>query len=326
LLPALAGEHGRQAAAELWRAGAAAVPLLAAALGKPDAWKDGDAQAARGLGVEILWHLGPDAAAGIDALLDHLDDPASAPQRQRVLEAIGRIAPYHHDRCDEVEKHLGDHCDKGGYFGTTGFFETLSRLKFDAGATLPELLRGLEHDNPFVRELAAEAVARALARTPPGDKQRAEVLAALTAALAAEVPTQFKLDWKWNGNTASTSGGAANGERLRLAIGAAIAVLTPDDPAAIPGIGARLQHLDPRVRAEAARQLGTFGADAAAQVPALTGLLTDDLLVAREAATTLGMIGKDAAAALPALEQAAASTDRQLQQRARAALRQIKPE
>ena len=85
----------------------------------------------------------------------------------------------------------------------------------------------------------------------------------------------------------------------------------------------RLTHdPDPIRRAMAALAIGALGE--AAVVPHLEQALGQDPFVAREVVTALGMIGPAAKETIPALEKLAEHDDRQIAERAKAALRQIR--
>src|SRR5262249_30264278 len=128
--------------------------------------------------LQLLGDLGPDGAGAVDALIDCLEDAAWRPQRGAVLGAIAAIGPWLERRA-EISQTLGNRCDKGGYFGEEGFFPCISRLSFDAHGDRSALLAGLEHNNAYVRELAAEALARDLGRERPTGKAATDLAAAL---------------------------------------------------------------------------------------------------------------------------------------------------
>ena len=72
-------------------------------------------------------------------------------------------------------------------------------------------------------------------------------------------------------------------------------------------------------------ELGRHGPQAAVAVPALVkGLEDKSLPVAREAVTALGMIGPSAKDAIPAMEKLVGHEDKQIRERQKAALRQIR--
>lgn len=311
------------AAGELAHLGAAAVTALAAAL-KPAA--TGDVPAARTRCVELLAELGADASPALDALLDAMADESLKDNRGRILKAIGRIAPYSPVRCPEIEKRLGNECDAKGFFGIDGFFEVMSRMKFDASAEPSKLFDGLQDKNPFVRELAGEAIAAAARRQPFEGKLRGEALQRLAAVLTDDQPTNFSVEWLWNGGKATTSGGGGNPDAIRTAAALAIAAIDPSRPEALDGHRRLLHHPDPRRRAEAAANLGKLGAEAAAAANELTAALADDPRVGREAATALGQLGVADKSVLDALGKAEASGDKQLAARAKAAKRQLTPQ
>ena len=114
-------------------------------------------------------------------------------------------------------------------------------------------------------------------------------------------------------------------EYVAQGIAAAMLTLDPDHPLSHAAHCTRLAHREARIRAEAAREIGTLGRHAQAYVPQLTELTSDpDPRVAREATTVLGMIGEPARVAIPRLEELAESGSPEQQAIARAALRQIR--
>lgn len=309
---------------ELLRAGAPAAAALAGLLLDPQLGTEGEDFAARETAVDVLWQLGPDARPAIDALLTCLEHKDLKGLRGRMVQALGRCAPWHRDQASGVAKALGRIATDNSMLGVDGFFAALARLQFDPTQSLDELAKALADESPLVREAAAEALALRLRVEPPAEEARKAMLARLRAALDDDHPEQFRLQWDWNGSNATTSGGAHNGDAIRSALSLAIAALDPTLPETMAGHRSRLQHLDPRVRQEAARALALLGHDAADAVTALLRALEDpELQVARESATALGLIGTASDAVRAGLEQAAGSGDRQLAARARAALRQL---
>jgi hypothetical protein len=310
------------AAGELFRCGGAAVPALLPFLQKPDLW-DEQTTAAQPRAIHVLRDLGPDAGDAVDALVDCLGAPEWKEQRGDLFAAIGAIAPWLERRA-EISRALGNGCDKGHYFGEGGFFALISRLTFDARGDRAALLPGLEDDNLYVRELAAEALARDLRLHPPDDRETRQLGQQLRSALAEPAPTEFKVSWAWNGKTCQTSGGVDDPHRFGRALATALAALDPEAREAAPGHVQRLQHVDPRVRIEALRALGGLGEAAADAVPAMIAALrSGEPQVAREAATMLGVLGPVAKAAKDALTEASRSDDKQLAVSAQAALRRL---
>ena len=321
---ALAGRLGNDpaVAGPLFRRGAPATAALLPFLKEPALWGE-HAVTARPRALHLLRDLGPAGRDAIDALVDCLDAADWKDQRADVLAAIAAIGPWL-ERRGELARTLGSRCDKGGYFGEAGFFAALSRLQFDATVDRAALLAGLEHANCYVRECAAELLARDLAQHRPDDRQARELGQQLRAALAAALPGEFHLDWIWNGQPANTSGGVDNAESLHAALAMALAVLEPGAPETVPGHLRRLGHSDPIVRIDALRALGSLDTAAAPAVPAIIDALRgDDVQVAREAATMLGLLGPVAAPAGEDLRVAARSDDKQLAARAQAALRRL---
>ena len=93
----------------------------------------------------------------------------------------------------------------------------------------------------------------------------------------------------------------------------------------IPAYEHQLLHGGLEERRRAAMALGRRGADAKHAVPTLIRALQDEEpLVIREVITALSMIGPAAKDAIPALEKLIDHQDKQIAERAKAALRQIR--
>jgi hypothetical protein len=309
------------AAGELFRCGGAAAQALLPFLKQPEKWGEHSATA-QPRAIHVLRDLGPEAADAVDALVDCLTAPGWKQQRNDLCAAIGAITPWLERRA-EISKAFGDKFD-GQYYDEGEFFALISRFTFDARGDRAALLAGLEHQNLYVRELAAEALARDLRLHPPDERETRQLGQRLRQALAEPAPTEFKVSWIWHGGTVRTTGSVGDPQRLGRALATALAAIDPAAKESAPGHVQRLQHVDPRVRVEALRALGGLGDAAADAVPAMIAALRGgEPQVAREAATMLGVLGPVAKAAREALTEAAGSADKQLAARAQAALRRL---
>ncbi len=310
------------ASVALLRLGAPAAEALAGLLADEQVGAEGEALAARQAACEVLCALGPDAAPAIDSVLDCLKRKDHQGLRGLMLQAIGNCIPWHPDRIATVAKAVGAAAEDHSFL-SDDLFRALTRLQCDPTKPIPKLVEDLQNAGPFARAFAAEALARRLRDgATPGERSAAQK--ALREAVNGDHPSDFKLNWDWNGSQASTSGSCSESDAIRAAAARALAVLDPTDPDARLGYGAQLRHLDPRRRQEAARGLGLLGKAGAASAGALMHALDDaELAVAREAATALGMLGEGSDEVRAALRRASGSTDKQLAARATAALRQL---
>lgn len=311
------------AAADLLHLGAAAIEPLLPYLAKKREWPTAESDAAWSIALRLLADLGPDASGAVDALVDALDRPERRRDHGAIFAAIGSIGPWLPKRI-EIATLLGNRCDQGHYFGATGFFAAISRLSFDASQDTSSLLLALSHANGYIRELAAEALARKFAQERPAAPAAKSLGKQLREALLVEVPKQFNLTWTWNGQNANTGSSFDGGDDVRSAIAMALAAIEPNANESVPGHIRLLAHTDPMVRTNALRTLGGFGEAARPAISAMVRALSDrDPGVAHEAATMLGLLGPVAKDAKDDLLRASKSTDKQLAARAQAALRRI---
>lgn len=310
------------AAAALLHLGADAVPPLLPYLSRKLEWPAKERSAAWDAALRLLLDLGPVAGSAVDTLIDALEQTDRSNQ-SAIFAALGAIAPWQERRA-QIAATLGNRCDQGHYMGNPGFFATISRLSFDPNQNPSSLMLALSYSNGYVREFAAEALARKLTQERPDAAATKPLGKQLREALAAEVPTGFQLTWTWNGQNANTGGSFDGAEQVRSAIALALAAIEPNATESVPGHIRMLAHTDPVVRTNALRTLGGLGDAAASAVPAMARALRDrDPNVAHEAATMLGVLGPSAAAAKDDLIQASKSSDKQLAARAQAALRRI---
>ena len=113
--------------------------------------------------------------------------------------------------------------------------------------------------------------------------------------------------------------------QVDLQIAKAIVSIAPDSDAAVSAHLCLVRHGDAVQRFLACRRLGQLQCDAARCGRALLEVLTDpNPYVVREALTALGMIGPAAKEAIPALEKLTNHEDKQIAERAKAALKQIR--
>jgi HEAT repeat protein len=274
--------------------------------------------------VEVLYHLGPAALPATETLLECYKRPEHEALRKRMLQVIGHSVPWHPDHVKQTHEAL---CrlsqDRALANARTSVWEVLSRLQFDASGNQAALLAGLSHQHGFVRTLAAEALELLVRRGIEPDARPA-LVAALKAAMQDSPPTRFTISYTWSGGAGSVSTSFNQKDAVQAALARVLLLLEPTSPETVPGHQQMLTHLDPRVRQEAARGLGMLAAAAGEAAATLVPVLDDpEPAVAREAATALGLIGRNDDAVRQGLERAAASADKQLAARARAALTQL---
>jgi HEAT repeat protein len=311
------------AATELLHLGAEAVPALMPYLQKKREWPPAEANEAFARTLQLLTDLGPAAGAAVDALVEALDTPNPGRNQAAIFTAIGSIGPWL-PRRPTIAVTLGNRCDQGHYFGNPGFFPTISRLAFDPNQDTSSLVQALGHPNGYIREFAAEALARKLNQERPAAPAAKALGKQLREALLADVPTQFNLTWTWNGQSANTGSSFDGADKVRSAISLALAMIEPNAKESVHGHIRLLTHTDPMVRTGALRALGGLGEAAAPAVHAMVLAMSDrEPGVAHEAATMLGLLGPAAKEAKDDLIQASKSPDKQLAARAQASLRRI---
>ena len=194
---------------------------------------------------------------------------------------------------------------------------TYSRTFLAADASLDRLVDGLRHDNPYVRELAIQLLAR---RNVASDA----VVDGLARALREDHPKTIQCHEDDDLAHQGFEIGLDLDRRLHHRAALALFQIAADDPRSVPAHEFLLGRPGPEIRRRAAMALGRIGAPAAAAIETLVeGLDADGLEVQREIATALGMIGTMTEAVRTALERAAASNDQNLRRRAAAALRSL---
>jgi HEAT repeat protein len=306
----------------LLRSGAPAAKALVPFLEHPDRW-GADRKQAQRRALRLLRDLGADGADAVDALIAALGNRKWDEHQAQVFEAVAAIGPWL-ERRKELVVDLCDHSEEGRYFGNPGFWPTVAALQFDANAPAEALLAALDDKSPYVRAVAATALARCLTLHPPDDDAKQTFAERLRVAAKAPVPPTFRLKWRMRGTPTITEDRTEAPERVIAAIAEALAVVAPTAPESVPGHGARLWHSDPKVRREALLALGGLGVAAAPAVRGIAALLAaDDHAIAAAAATTLGMLGEVAAPARADLAAASRSADKELAACAQAALRRL---
>ncbi len=193
--------------------------------------------------------------------------------------------------------------------------KTFSRTLLDPSDSTEGITRALRHENPFVRAFAAELLfTRGEVNEP--------LIAALHKAVTEPHPKEVHCD--------APGGGTAKlnvdlDRRIHRLAARALVRVAPEDPRSLAGHRIMIEVVDPASRLQAVMALGHLGSIAAPAVPQLLMLLEGDLLVIkREAVTTLGTIGPGAASAIPVLEKLTEDRDRQIAERAKAALRRVR--
>ena len=113
---------------------------------------------------------------------------------------------------------------------------------------------------------------------------------------------------------------------IHAAVARAMESIAGDDPSVAVAFAYRMLNDPlPAQRMDAAMTLGRFGPEAAEVVPQLREALGDaEMGVVAEAITALGTIGPAAKGAIPTLENLTEHEDRQIAERAKAALRQVR--
>ena len=313
LVSELEGDRFEQAMEELTAAGSAAVPYLVTYLTDPNKPRLSHIRA-----VRVLGRIGAPATGAVPHLLGLLPEKALQPS---LVVALGRIGPYARQHVAGIRRAMvAEMASESLAFVTiTGGYpvmaETFSRTLLDPTDSTGRITQALHHENPFVRAFAAEVLFT-----------RGEVNELLIVALhkAATEPHPKEVYCDSPGLTTAKLEVDLDRRIHRLAARALVHV-APQDPRSLAGHRIMIDVVNTASRLQSVMALGHLGSIAAPAVPQLLILLKDDLpVIKREAVTTLGMIGPDAASAIPALEKLTEQEDRQILERASAALRQIR--
>ena len=266
--------------------------------------------------LQTLGAMGADAVAAVPELLVALRQGS---QRTMALWALGQVGPWASDRI-EIGEDILVALESSADFFRHELGRTLSRLSMDPRASLRELEQELDNRNPFTWQFVAELL---------GDRrsggEAAEVLLRIldTENLPGSVPRVAVFSASASFRVREYSAGMD--DQIRLAAATSLLELIPEDPAAIPAYLVLLDCPDPEVRRKAAMALGRQGALGAEAVPKLLRTTLDrDLRLVAEAVTALGMIGPQAQLAIPKLEALTDHDNKQIAERARVALRQIR--
>ena len=186
-----------------------------------------------------------------------------------------------------------------------------SRTGRDPDAPLEQVARWLSGGGFFVHEWAVVILTR----------RGREALPALGKAL--EMSSRYRTERRspFTGHHVDEF----HFERCWLMAAEAMIRMAPGEREALPAYGYVLSHGDVAARRAAVGALHRYAEAAVAVLPELLGaLLDEDQFVVREAITALGLIGPGAKDTIPDLEELTTNEDRQIAERARAALRQIR--
>ncbi len=117
-----------------------------------------------------------------------------------------------------------------------------------------------------------------------------------------------------------------HGDLMRFKAARAMVAIGPDDPRSSIAYGyLAAHHYDPKMRAQSALAAASFSGQSEACIRYVIEAVSDsNPAVVREAITALGMIGPAAKDAIPTLEKLTEHEDKQIAERAKAALRQIR--
>src|SRR5690606_4565971 len=202
----------------------------------------------------------------------------------------------------------------------TKFFVTLWGITAPPPKSLAAAFQDLQNVDPRHRVVAVRYLSRHAAQWSASE--RTQALAALHAASAAKLPRQFTVQFQDDPGRITMRCSMEVGE-YELALSSVLLQLGAEDATTLPALRPRLRHFDPSTRVEAVQAIGRLGAAAGVAVPDLVALAKWVTPEGCEAVTALGMLGNREPRVLKVLRVAASSTDRQLQQRAVAALRQL---
>ncbi len=284
--------------------------------------------------VQVLDRIGARAVAAVPTLLDTLPD---APERMQtaIVLALGRLAPHtskHRARIREamVELVVNDanvrqlRPELVAYFRQfiqlhQEAWRTHARTQLDADASVETLLTTLEDSNPFLREFAAELLAK------PRRRNEAAVVA-LAKTLGEEQPGKAVMDDVDEAGLPQLDVDIYYDRRIKSQVARALVRMAPDDKRALPAFELLLERPISELRLEGLIALRRAGPLAEKLLPTVLRMAKrEDTVIQREAVTVLGMIGPKAREAIPTLKKLARGGDKQLAARAKAALLRIDP-
>lgn len=321
-----APDFDQAAFAAILRAGDGAVPALLTALAEPSAFAE-PLSVSTTRALRALRLLGPAQASGaVRPLLAAITRDGTRDDRE-LLETLAVLASGVPDRqalskeTASIEIASPQPAAPGGMdrflrwvAKMRGWYRFRQRLAEDIAADVPNLTTQLEHEDPLLRERAAQLLGTL------GENARTALPALQHAAATKTHPRATRCD--------IGSLTADFHELVRDAAAMAIARIDPRADGATRGLVLLLERADaPQERQLAAQALACVPAAQQQEAvgPLLAATASDDARVAGEAITALGQLGCADAPVLARLQVLAAAPAAGLAARARAALRVLQP-
>jgi HEAT repeat protein len=272
--------------------------------------------------AQLIWHMGPDAAATAPALARALRE-CDAETRAPLVTALDRLGPRARPAVDAIRHLLRDE-DKWVRYRAAS---ALVGIDSDYGETVLPVLVELLRDE----ETRCHAMDVVAGIGPAADEAVPELTAALEAenmyvrhrAAAALWLVRRRPD---DAITVIRQGMADENYESRADAAFWAGQIGPTAREMVPDLSHLLRDAKSSVRYRAAEALGKIGPAAKAAVPEMIPLLEDSDVGTRYAtATALGHIGPAASAAVPALEEAGCSQDWEFRRMVADALARITP-
>lgn len=306
------------ASLKLQAMGELAVKPLLAAIQSDDSIED--TPLTRGA-LKTLGNMGPTAKEAYAVLFESVGQ-CEPKIYLTLLHTLADLVPYSEDKGNQatvqvlVQASMGaiqamDRDDRRLW--SSEYQRFAARVKVDAEAGLEAMIKELEMNQPYRREVAAEVLGRM-------GRRAKTAIPALANALRGQRVTR-----RTGRVVRRVTNRVSRNDNFRRKAAEAMITIAPGDARCAVAYGHRIQHSgSENERAEAALRIGAFGKAAKSEIPTLIAALKDKSQRVRcETITALGMFGPAANAAVARLEQLAKSDEKAIAVRAQAALKQI---
>lgn len=279
--------------------------------------------------LETISRLGPQARETIP-LLGDLANQVAPEEFIQLMETVGNLAPYYQDKAATVlwrlspalQEQLKKLPPRRWAEAIQATDRCAARLAINFKLRPISLIERLTSDNSYQREAAADLLAYY-------DEMSSSGIQSLRDAIESSHPRiriaeKVTLDGD-QGKPTVVWGKASYDVEVRTAAARALVEISDQPTVEYTALIMLLHRGRADERAFALRSLSTQVLDLSAYVPNLVAVLEDKAATGiREAIDLLGLLGPKASSALPALEDATRRPDKELADRAAAALHKIR--